>query len=168
MDEMVHHFSKNKMFIRLEARVAKEIFVKNPALVSLLVGFSAPAAAVALAFGEYSRLWLPHLSPQLIGSLLLITFAGIHAIHVQRGAWIQNLAVLAKLLLIVILVACAAGNIHPPPLGGSSKFSLSSFAVSLVFVSFSYSGWNAAVYIGSGIRDPERKLPRGIAIGVRS
>src|SRR5436189_1661887 len=61
--------------------------------VSLLVGFSAPVAAVALAFGEYSRLWLPHLSPQLIGSFLLITFAGIHAIHVQRGAWIQNLAV---------------------------------------------------------------------------
>src|SRR5205814_4285075 len=40
--------------------------------VSLVVGFSAPAAAVALAFGEYSKLWLPHLSPQLIGSFLVV------------------------------------------------------------------------------------------------
>src|SRR5438093_12788614 len=72
--------------------------------VSLLVGFSAPLAAVALAFGEYTRLWFPHSSPQLIGSCLLAAFAVIHSLHVQRGAWIQNLAVAIKLLLIVVLL----------------------------------------------------------------
>src|SRR5207247_10060555 len=42
--------------------------------ISLLVGFSAPLAAVALAFGQYTRLWFPHSSPQLIGSCLLAAF----------------------------------------------------------------------------------------------
>src|SRR5437870_2225470 len=46
--------------------------------VSLLVGFSAPLAALALAFGEYSRLWFPHSSPQLNGSGLLAAFALVH------------------------------------------------------------------------------------------
>src|SRR2546425_9355639 len=72
--------------------------------ISLLVGFSAPLAAVALAFGQYTRLWFPHSSPQLIGSCLLSGFAIIHALHVQRGAWIQNIAVAIKLLLIVVLL----------------------------------------------------------------
>src|SRR5439155_21190066 len=40
--------------------------------VSLLVGFSAPLAAVALAFGEYTKPWLPaSIPPQLTGSCLL-------------------------------------------------------------------------------------------------
>jgi amino acid transporter len=134
--------------------------------VSLLAGFSAPVAAVALAFGEYARLWFPLASPQAIGSVLLIAFAAIHALHVQRGAWVQNLAVLAKLLLIALLLGRAVGHIHPPLLPTPDKFSLSSFAVSLVFVSFSYSGWNAAVYIGAEVRDPKRNLPRAMCFGV--
>jgi APA family basic amino acid/polyamine antiporter len=39
------------------------------------------------------------------------------------------------------------------------------FAVSLVWISFSYSGWNAAVYLGGEIRDPERNLPRSLVLG---
>src|SRR5262245_26701026 len=39
--------------------------------VSLLVGFSAPLAAIALAFGEYCRPWLAFSSSPLIGSFLL-------------------------------------------------------------------------------------------------
>src|SRR6266550_8614765 len=55
--------------------------------VSLLVGFSAPLAAVSLAFGEYLKEWLFFSTPRLTGSCLLAAFATLHAIHVQRGAW---------------------------------------------------------------------------------
>ena len=41
--------------------------------VSLLVGFSAPLAAVALAFGEYTKQWLPAVTPpKLTGSFALL------------------------------------------------------------------------------------------------
>jgi APA family basic amino acid/polyamine antiporter len=139
--------------------------------VSLLVGFSAPLAAVSLAFGEYTKGWFPFSTPVATGSGLLLILAATHAFHVQRGAWIQNVAVLAKLLLIAALLGWGGTHLHlsaPAPSGGQEKasaFSLASFAVALVWVSFSYSGWNAAVYIGSEVRAPERNLPRALAVG---
>src|SRR6266571_5389007 len=61
--------------------------------VSLLVGFSAPLAAVSLAFGEYTKTWFAFAGPRMIGSCLLVIFAAMHAAHVQRGTWVQNMAV---------------------------------------------------------------------------
>jgi len=133
--------------------------------ISLLVGFSAPLAAVAFAFGEYVKPWLPGWPAPLSGSVLLVGFAAVHALHVQRGAWVQNAAVLVKLLLIVFFVGFAATRLQPPAEPIFVPAPVSAFAVSLVWVSFSYSGWNAAVYVGGEIRDPARNLPRSLLLG---
>src|SRR6266568_2370802 len=133
--------------------------------VSLLVGFSAPLAAVALAFGEYLREGLSFSTPRLTGSCLLLAFTAVHAIHVQRGAWVQNFAVLIKLLLIVLLVGLACARLEPAPQPQGEHVPIAAFAVSLVRVSFSYSGWNAAIYIAGEVRDPGRNLPRAMAVG---
>src|SRR5919198_146820 len=42
---------------------------------------------------------------------------------------------------------------------------LSAFAVTLVWISFAYSGWNAAVYVAGEVRDPERNLHRALWLG---
>ena len=42
--------------------------------------------------------------------------------------------------------------------------SITAFAMTLVWVSFAYSGWNAAVYVAGEIRDPERNLPRALLL----
>jgi APA family basic amino acid/polyamine antiporter len=120
---------------------------------------------VAFAFGEYAKPWLPGWPPQWSGSLLLVIFSVIHAAHVQRGAWVQNLTVAVKLLLILFFVGFAASRLRPPAETSSVSIPLSVFGVSLVWVSFSYSGWNAAVYVGSEIREPERNLPRSLLLG---
>jgi APA family basic amino acid/polyamine antiporter len=39
------------------------------------------------------------------------------------------------------------------------------FAISLVYVMYAYSGWNASTYIVSEIRDPERNVPRSVLFG---
>jgi APA family basic amino acid/polyamine antiporter len=39
------------------------------------------------------------------------------------------------------------------------------FAVSLIFVSFAYSGWNAAAYLGGEITDPRRNIPFSLLLG---
>jgi APA family basic amino acid/polyamine antiporter len=134
--------------------------------VSLLVGFSAPLAAVALAFGEYVKQWVPlGAPPKLIGSVVVGAFAGLHALDVQRGAWVQNLAVLTKVLLIGVLLAWAGAHLRPVPPPSAMDVSVGRFAVALVWVSFSYSGWNAAAYLGSEVRAPEHNLPRAMALG---
>jgi APA family basic amino acid/polyamine antiporter len=41
----------------------------------------------------------------------------------------------------------------------------SAFAVALVFVMYSYSGWNAAVYITGEIEQPQKNVPRSLLCG---
>lgn len=133
--------------------------------ISLLVGFSAPLAAAAFAFGEYSKSWLTAWSPRVSGTLLVIACSFLHAAHVRRGAWVQNAAVLLKVSLMVVFIGFALSRLPSPADTRSGVFSLPAFGVSLVWISFSYSGWNAAVYIGGEVRDPERNLPRALLLG---
>ena len=133
--------------------------------VSLLVGFSAPLAAAALAFGEYSKTWLTAWSPRVSGTLLLLAFSWLHAAHVRRGAWVQNAAVLLKVALITLFIGFAFSRLPVPVGRATADFPLSAFGVSLVWISFSYSGWNAAVYVGGEVRDAERNLPRALLLG---
>lgn len=133
---------------------------------SLLVGFSAPLASVAFAFGEYTRTWFPAWSPRVTGTLLVLFFTLVHAWDVRRGAWLQNAAVLVKIVLILGFAALALPRLPTiPPEAPVPSASLASFAVSLVWISFSYSGWNAAVYLGGEVREPERNLPRALLLG---
>jgi APA family basic amino acid/polyamine antiporter len=39
------------------------------------------------------------------------------------------------------------------------------FAISLVYVSYTYSGWNAATYITSEIQNPQKNVPRALLLG---
>jgi APA family basic amino acid/polyamine antiporter len=99
------------------------------------------------------------------GTLLVITFSLLHAAHVRRGAWVQNFAVLLKVVLIAVFVGFGLSKLPTPSDATHDGFPVSAFGVSLVWISFSYSGWNAAVYIGGEVRDPERNLPRALLLG---
>lgn len=134
--------------------------------VSLLVGFSAPLAFSAFAVGEYARPWLPEfLGPKAAGSILLILFSCVHCLRTSRGARIQNGIVVFKLILLALFIGFAAARLSPPERLPAPEFSWSAVAVALVWVSFSYSGWNAAVYVAGEIRDPSPNLPRALLIG---
>jgi basic amino acid/polyamine antiporter, APA family len=133
--------------------------------VSLLVGFSAPLAAAAMGFGEYTRPWLGGMSPRLGGTLLILILAALHAVNVKHGARTQNWTVLFKVCLIVILIGYGFSQLEIPEMEPAAPVGVSTFAVSLVWISFSYSGWNAAVYVGGEIIQPERNLPRALLLG---
>jgi len=132
---------------------------------SLLVGFSAPLAAAAFAFGAYAKPWLGGIPAALAGSILILVFAAIHAVEVRRGARVQNAAVLLKIALIVAFVALAACAIELPALQPDPPFPVAAFGVSLIWISFSYSGWNAAVYVGGEVKDAAKIIPRSLIIG---
>jgi APA family basic amino acid/polyamine antiporter len=133
--------------------------------VSLLVGFSAPLAFAAFAFGEYSKPWWPGCPPKLSGSVLVVALSAIHAAHVKRGAWVQNVTVALKVALIAVFIGLAWARLEFVSQGPSPPVPISTFAVALTWVSFSYSGWNAAIYIGGEILEPEGNLPRALILG---
>jgi APA family basic amino acid/polyamine antiporter len=132
---------------------------------SLLVGFSAPLAAMAYAFGRYAQPWLAGVPPALTGTLLILIFAAVHGTEVRRGALVQNWAVFVKILLIIGFVTLAICKIKPPLNEPSAPFPIAAFGVSLIWISFSYSGWNAAVYITGEVHDPKRNLPKSLILG---
>lgn len=135
--------------------------------VSIVVGFAAPLAAAALGFGEYVKDWLPRASPQWLGTGLLCGFALIHALRMESGACLHNLTVSIEVLLIVAFVVLAWSRLPVEVLRQATPEDASParFSVGLLWVSFSYCGWNAAVYVAGEVRDPQRTLPRALFTG---
>ena len=134
---------------------------------SLIVGFAVPLGALAFAFAEYMRPWLPPgVSPRVAATVLLIGASLLHLGSISVGARIQAAIVVAEIVLITLFASFGLGRLYPhgfhttPMAGQFSKLGLA-----LVFVSFSYLGWNGAVYIGGEVKDPKRNLPRSLIYG---
>jgi len=140
--------------------------------ISLFVGFSAPIAAAAVAFGAYLQALLPGLSVQTAAALLIVASTALHVRSVALGNLVQTGFTLLKVGLIVALVALGLGdgdadwqNLTRASEGATSSLLAPAFWTSLVYVSFSYTGWNAAGYIAGEIEDPQRNLPRALTVG---
>lgn len=140
--------------------------------VSLVVGFSAPMAASAVAFGEYLHNVFPGVPPRLAATLLVGGLGLLHAVRLSWGSRVQNAATVLDALLIVGFIAGGLALSEPSALWRPNQPALGAavaspaFAVGLIYVSFSYSGWNAAAYVAGELRSPGRTLPRALLIGI--
>jgi APA family basic amino acid/polyamine antiporter len=97
--------------------------------------------------------------------MLILAFTAAHAWHVRAGALAQNASVVLKLVFLSLFLALGASKLRALESPATEPSSISAFAVSLVWISFSYSGWNAAIYMSSEIRDPARNAPRAMLLG---
>ncbi len=128
-------------------------------VVSFIVGFSAPIASSALAFGLYLRAVWPEVPviPAALG--LVVAMSALHAFKVGLGSRSQDALTLFKIVLVVGFVAAGAWSIDPARLAYEEHTLVDaafspSFAVALIFVTFSYSGWNAAAYVAGELERP--------------
>jgi APA family basic amino acid/polyamine antiporter len=154
--------------------------------VSFFVGFSAPIAASAIGFSEYFTRAFPGLlhlglfggGPEAVilkkiyASLIIITFTLIHMRGIEFGSKVQNLLTVLKVGLIVGLVAAAflsgKGTLSHLTQGATYRFNFGGWktaGLSLMWIMFAYSGWNASAYIGSEVKNPSRNLPRSLILG---
>jgi APA family basic amino acid/polyamine antiporter len=94
-----------------------------------------------------------------------------HFRNLTLGSAFQNLWTVIKLLLIAALIVAGffAEPKQPISFLPASPDVMSiftpPFAVALVYVMYSYSGWNAASYITGEIKDPGRTVPRSLLTG---
>jgi APA family basic amino acid/polyamine antiporter len=139
---------------------------------SATVGFAAPVALAAMAFGEYSKSIVPGVSPLALGLGVIWLVTIFHWFGIRYGAVFQSASTVLKLVLIVVFVVAGFSLGAPQPISfapAASDFGQifsAAFAVNLVFVMYAYSGWNASTYIIGEIRDPNRTLPRALFAGV--
>jgi APA family basic amino acid/polyamine antiporter len=139
---------------------------------SATVGFSAPVALAAMAFGEYAKSVAPSAPPLVLGLCIVWLVTLVHLQGTRHGSTFQIASTVLKLALIVAFVIAGfaiGGGGEPisfkPTWVDVDSIVSASFAISLVFVMYSYSGWNAATYIVGEIRDPQRSLPRALFLG---
>ena len=139
--------------------------------VSATVGFAAPIALAAMAFAKYFVGVFGVGSPVLLSFVVVWVVTAFHLGNLQVGSAFQNLSTLVKLLLIAALIATGLFvqvkqpiSFLPEPGDGIAIFG-APFAVALVYVMYSYSGWNAAAYITGEIKKPETNVPRSLLVG---
>lgn len=136
--------------------------------ISITVGFVAPIALSAMAAVKYFPFC--HLS-QLWSSIFLIGIITlIHTFTLKISSVFQNVFTLLKTVLIIAIIL--VGLIQPSHsvdnfqnLNFVSDLTSLAFGVALIFVSYSYSGYNASVYILTEFRNPKKSIPIALISG---
>lgn len=139
--------------------------------VSVTVGFSAPVAAASMAMSKYVAYIVPQLPKSVFAAGVVIFISVMHGIHFGIGKNFQNIFTTLKIALILVFIL--AGLFAKSD--GDASFTLNAeasqsifsaaFAISLYFVGYSYSGWNAAAYLAGEIENPQKNLPKALLIG---
>ena len=151
--------------------------------ISVFVGFSAPIAATSYLFAEYFQKAIFSLGYEnmaliigkyqsLIGSMLVILLSLIHIFGVKKGLIFQNLITFLKVAIILILLSFGfhyafADQFETLRINmmGINTLRYDKLAAAFLMISFSFSGWNAAIYLGSEIRDARKNIPKAMLWG---
>jgi APA family basic amino acid/polyamine antiporter len=139
--------------------------------VSATVGFSAPVALAAMALEQYGRSIFAGAPPLAlaIGMVWLISLVQLSG--VRHSSTFQLIATILKVVLIVafLIAGFVVGTPQPvsftPQAGDIGYITSAPFAIGLVFVMYSFSGWNAATYIIGEMRNASQNLPRAMLTG---
>jgi APA family basic amino acid/polyamine antiporter len=151
---------------------------------SFTIGFSAAIASNAYLFATHVRQLIPALNvpaeaggwetylahPTTIGLLMVWALTFVHVLGVGAGGFLQRALTTIKVGTIVLFVLAGVvrgrGDWHNLTTSNPGvPFDLSVVLVCFLFVTFSYSGWNAVTYIAGEMAEPGRSIPRATIWG---
>lgn len=142
--------------------------------ISFTVGFGAGIAAAAVSFASYMLRLMPVAEEnsaifKCIALILIWAITAVHARGTEAGGRLQRVLTITKVMAILIFLVAgfAIGDgqwshlaeSHVQPASGSGAL-----ISALIFVMYTYLGWNVVGYIAGEIADPQRTIPT-IVIG---
>mgnify|MGYP003666595018 CR=1 FL=1 len=144
--------------------------------VSATIGFAAPVALAAMTFAAYATSGVAGGSSVFIEKalavMLVVVLTLVHSISRRQSGGLQAVFTVLKVVVIVAFCVLALWLVDAPqtisflPVAGDAGLITSgAFAVSLIYVSYAYTGWNAATYLSSELQEPQRDLPGILFIG---
>jgi APA family basic amino acid/polyamine antiporter len=135
-------------------------------IISVFVGFAAPIALGAMAFGKYVAAAFPGMPPLISSAGAVVVLALVHGMSLKVSGRFQIVATAFKAALVLFFIIAgmrlAPGADFRPKSGDMALILSPAFGISLMFVMYAYSGWNSAVYIAGEVRDPSRTIPRAL------
>lgn len=147
-------------------------------LTSVTIGFAAPIAISALGFGKYLCQAFPAISQAIpnngehvMAFLLVVVATAAHLRSLRFTGIFQATATVMTVLLLISFVIFGFGTataqpiIFQPHVTDWHLLLSSAFCSSIIWVMYSYSGWNAAAYIVEEVRNPAKALPRALILG---
>jgi APA family basic amino acid/polyamine antiporter len=131
------------------------------------------ALAAAFAEGVAAQLGLSTGGTLAVAIAVTVATSGLNYIGARWGARANNLTSVIKVLALVAFAVLGpifgdgdVGRLLPRVADAGFELNLSSFGLAMSPILFTFLGWNAAVYVGSEIRDPARNLPRSLFLGL--
>lgn len=132
-------------------------------------------AAVGVTFAKYFAGMLGWNSdPRLLAAGAILFLTAVNCWGVRAGASTQSLFTVLKAVAIAGLIVCGlflTGNAAPSatiaaPTTLEKPIGLGDLMSAMVPVLFAYGGWQTACFLAGEIREPERKLPRALVLGI--
>lgn len=165
--ELGTHFKESGGDYIYLSRVFHPVMGYLSAWAGLTVGFSAPIALAAMAFTKYlAPFGLNDNKGLAIAIIILIGL--MHSFTIRHSSRFQNISTVIKVLFIIVLIILgfaisgSGGNAFRFDNTWQQEIIKPGFAVSMVYVSFAYVGWNAAAYVVEEIDSPRKNLPKAL------
>jgi basic amino acid/polyamine antiporter, APA family len=139
--------------------------------VSATVGFAAPVALAAMALEQYGQSIVPGAPPLslavgIVWAVSLVQLTGVkHSSTFQLIATVLKVVLITAFLIAGFVVGTPQNVSFAPQIRDIGYIASAPFAIGLVFVMYSFSGWNAATYIIGEMRDASQNLPRAMFSG---
>ena len=133
-------------------------------------------AVFAYLFGDYmSRVInLGEYSSAIYAALVVFVLTAVNYRGIREGKTTQNIFTVLEvggLLLIIVAGLFLAAPPAPPPAAvagasGGPWYLGAGLGTAMLFVLFTYGGWNDAAYISAEVRDRERNMVRALLIAI--
>jgi amino acid transporter len=127
-------------------------------------------AAVATVLVANLGALVPALAPRAVSAAVLIAIYGIFAVvnivGVDRGARLNTVMTVAKVLPLLLLITAGLFAIEPANLTIDEPPSVATLARSSILLIFAFAGIEAALVPGGEVKDAARTVPRAILIAM--
>src|ERR1700742_1291377 len=139
--------------------------------ISATAGFAAPVALAAMALEQYGHAIVPNAPPLslavgIVWAVSLVQLTGVrHSSTFQMIATILKVVLITAFLIAGLVIGTPQDVSFAPQIRDLGYIASAPFAIGLVFVMYSFSGWNAATYIIGEMRDASQNLPRAMFSG---